>query len=745
MRPDRLSVGRLTVPLIAFVACLAAAPAGGVEPTDAFRGAPPATRKAPVVDRYHGVEVEDDYRWLENGGDAEVQAWSDAQNAYARSILDRLPGVDAIRREVTAIRKIEVPAYLRLASAGGKLFALKQEPPKQQAVLVVMASEDDPASARVVVDPNTIDSRGGTTVDWYVPSPDGALVAVSLSENGTERGNLHVYATASGKETGDAIHSVYRGTAGGSLAWDGDGRGFYYTRYPRPGERPAADLDFYARVYHHRLGTPEAADRYEIGKDFLRIAEVWLHRSPDGRTLLASVEKGDSSEYEHYLRTPRGRWLRLTRFSDQIVLAELGPHGSLYLLSRAGAPRGKLLKVRLADVLRSGRLDLAQATLVVPESDGATEIDPWAAVGTVTVTATRLLILEGIGGPHRVRIFDLNGRPLGELPLPPASAVNQLVRAGGRNPDAVLIQTQSYTAPPAWLRWAPDAGSPVKTALSVPFPIDFGDVEVVRDAAPSKDGTRVPMTILFRKGTRLDGSNPVRLTGYGGFGLSQVPRFNPGLRIWLDHGGVVAFANLRGGGELGDEWHQAGSLTRKQNVFDDFIGCAEQLIRAGYTSQNRLAIEGGSNGGLLMGAALTQRPDLFKAVVSRVGIYDMLRVELDPNGEFNVPEFGSVNDPVQFRALYTYSPYHHVRDGVAYPPALFLTGAHDARVNPMQSRKMTARLQAAGARGVLLRTSATSGHGAGMRLDERIEQEVDVLAFLFAQLGMNAASGSRTP
>lgn len=603
--------------------------------------ASPATRKLPVVDRYHGVEVVDEYRWLENRDDPAVKEWSVAQSSYARSILDHLPGVDAIRKQVTAIRKIELPRYDSLAYAGGELFALKSEPPKQQAALVVMDSEDAPASARVVVDPNRIDPNGTTTVDWYVPSPDGARVAVSLSEGGSERGNLHVYETATGNEIGEVVHRVYYGTAGGSLAWDSDGRGFFYTRYPREGERPPADLDFYTQVYYHRLGTPETADRYEIGKDFLRIAEISLQRSPDGRYILAGVEKGDSGEFEQYLRAPEGRWLRLTGFTDKVIHGVFGQQGSLYLISRDGAPRGKLLQVSVEEVVRRGSLDLAGARLIVPESDGVIEYDRWAWPNTIAVTDTRLFIVEGIGGPHRVRIFDLAGKPQGTLPLPPVSAVSQILEAGGQTPDAVLYQTNSFTEAPAWYRWAPVAGD-AKTVLSVPFPIDFSGVEVVRDWAISKDGTRVPMTILYRKGMKLDGNNPVLMTGYGGFGLSQTPYFNPGLKIWLDHGGVYVFTNLRGGRELGEEWRRGGNLTRKQNVFDDFIGCAEHLVRAGYTSPNRLAIEGSSNGGLLMGAVLTQRPELFKAIVARVGNYDMLRFELEPNGEFNAPELGTI-------------------------------------------------------------------------------------------------------
>jgi prolyl oligopeptidase len=269
-------------------------------------------------------------------------------------------------------------------------------------------------------------------------------------------------------------------------------------------------------------------------------------------------------------------------------------------------------------------------------------------------------------------------------------------------------------------------------------PASFSDVEVIRVSAISKDNTRVPMNILRRKGTKLDGNNPTLLYGYGGYGINESPAFSARRRAWLDHGGVWVTANLRGGAEFGDSWHEQGRLTKKQNVFDDFIACAEYLIKSKYTSPEKLAIEGGSNGGLLMGAALTQRPELFRAVVSHVGIYDMLRVETFPNGAFNVTEFGTVKETEQFKALYAYSPYHHVKDGTDYPAVLFLTGDNDGRVDPMNSRKMTARLQAAthSGRPVFLRTSSGSGHGIGTALNERIEQDADVFAFLFDQLGI---------
>jgi prolyl oligopeptidase len=271
-------------------------------------------------------------------------------------------------------------------------------------------------------------------------------------------------------------------------------------------------------------------------------------------------------------------------------------------------------------------------------------------------------------------------------------------------------------------------------------PVDFDDIEVVREFATSKDGTKVPLNILRKKGLKLDGQNPTLLYGYGGYGISLTPGFDSTRRIWFDAGGVYAVANLRGGGEYGEQWHKAGNLTRKQNVFDDFIAAAEHLIQRRYTSPDKLAVQGGSNGGLLMGAFLTQRPDLARAVVAHVGIYDMLRVELDPNGQFNVTEFGTVNDAAQFQALFAYSPYHHVRSGVKYPAVLLTTGENDGRVNPAQSRKMAARLQAATAsdRPILFRSTASAGHGIGTALKERIAEQADVYGFLFDQLGIEA-------
>jgi prolyl oligopeptidase len=304
---------------------------------------------------------------------------------------------------------------------------------------------------------------------------------------------------------------------------------------------------------------------------------------------------------------------------------------------------------------------------------------------------------------------------------------------------SLLFRDVSYTEPAAWFRCANEKTEASKTALQGTSPVSFSDIEVHREFATSKDGTKIPLNILFRKGMQRDGQNPTLLYAYGGYGISMSPSFDFTRRLWFDRGGVYVVANIRGGGEFGEEWHKAGNLTKKQNVFDDFAAAADYLIKEQYTRPGKLAIQGGSNGGLLMGAMITQHPDLFRAVVTSVGIYDMLRVELAPNGAFNVTEFGTVKDPEQFKALYAYSPYHHVVDGTKYPAVLMMTGANDGRVAPYHSRKMTARLLAANKSGnpILLRTSSSAGHGIGTALSERIKQLADIYGFLFGQLGMS--------
>ncbi len=722
---------RSLVPFVATLAVLTAI-AGAMRSIAA--DAPPATARQTVSDEFHGTTVSEDYRWLEDWNDPKVRQWSDAENVYARSILDNLPHIEQIRARVAEIMSAETVSYWSVESRGGHYFAMKEQPPRQQPFLVVTESLDDLSGERVLVDPNAIDSGGGTSMNWFKPSPDGKLVAVCLSQGGDEVGDVTVFDVETGKPLdGETIPRVNTGTAGGDLAWTPDGEGFFYTRHPREGERPAEDLNFYQQVYFHKLGTPTADDRYELGKDSPRIAETELKVDLRTGRLLATIQNGDGGEFAHYLRDSDGQWRQFSHFDDKIIQAEFGPHDDLFIVSRQDAPRGKIVRVPIDSLDVS--LETAAAETIVPEGEDTIVTTFWQSRdSSFVVTDSRLYVVYQLGGPSEIRAFSLAGKRQAAPKQLPVASASSLQPLGG---DDVLFEMGSYVQPPAVYRFEATSGQTARTAFRTNEPVDLDDAEVVREFATSKDGTQVPVNIIYRKGTLRNGTNPCLATAYGGYGVSIPPGFRALNRVLLDHGFVIATANVRGGGEYGEAWHREGNLAKKQNVFDDFAAVLEHLIDEHYTSSQKLAIIGGSNGGLLMGATFTQHPELMRAVVSSVGIYDMLRVELSPNGAFNVTEFGTVTNSEHFRAMHAYSPYHNVRDGVNYPAVLFLTGANDPRVDPMQSRKMTARLQAADPTGrFLLRTSDDSGHGLDTPLAERIAQQTDIFAFIFNELGV---------
>ncbi|HEX7615465.1 MAG TPA: prolyl oligopeptidase family serine peptidase [Thermoanaerobaculia bacterium] len=686
----------------------------------------PGTPKIPVSNTYHGVTVVDDYRWLENGDAVRVKAWSEAQNARARAFLDRLPGTAALRARIEHLLTARPASISGLVSRGGRHFAVCSDPArKQQPWIVLLPSLTSTEGMRAIVDPNALDPSGHTSFDWFVPSPDGASLAVSLSEGGSEAGTLHVYDVATGRETGDVIPLVQKGTAGGSAAWTAGGKGLFYTRYPREGERAKEVLDFYQQVFFHTLSTPVEGDRVSFGRELPRIAEISLRASEDGKRHLALVQNGDSGDFALYV-LPEGAasWQGVSTFADGVIDARFGPDGSIWAISKKGAPRRRVLRIP------AGNSTLAAARMVLDQRNGVIE--------AIAPTRTRLVTVEALGGKSRVRSYDFEGNLVEELPTPAASAVTSLDRLES---DVVFYSVASFLQPETVFLYDAAKKTSTPTVLRSSPVADFSDAEVIEERAISKDGTLVPMFILQPKRTKRDGRNPVVLTGYGGFGVSQRPSYSDVAHVLTARGVVQVSAILRGGGEFGEDWHDAGRLTRKQNVFDDFLACARRLIELNVTRPGRLAIEGGSNGGLLMGAALTQAPKLFRAVVSHVGIYDMLRVEVSSNGQFNTVEYGTTKVPEQFKALYAYSPYHRVRNGTRYPAILMPTGANDPRVDPMQSRKMVARLRAADPRAtVLLRTSGSTGHGGiGASVNDAVSLLTDVDAFLLHELGVPPA------
>ena len=699
-----------------------------------FADDPTATPKKPVTDDYHGVKIVDDYRWLENADDSETKAWTAAQSKTARAYLDRQSTLPALKKRLKTLMTLTSPGYSAIQKRGETFFALKAELKKDQAILVTFAKLTEADTAKVLVDPNVLDPKGQTTIDFFVPSRNGKLVAVSLSEGGNEEGTLYLYEAATGKKLPDVLPRVNLPTAGGDVAWDADDQGFVYTRYPRGDERPKSDLNFYQQLYHHKLGTDTKEDSYVLGKEFPRIAEICLDSDATGQYLLATVQNGDGGEFMHHLRGPDGKWQQLTRYEDKVIAGAFGGPGnaSVYLLSRKDAPRGKIISVRLT------KPNLAGAMTVVKESELNIEGLRFTAnrpYPPFTLTDSGIYVVYSDGGPSRLRHFEIGSDRGEDVPLPPVASVLDVVHLN--EPD-VLFEYETFLVPPAWYTFKPGAGKPQRTPLARKSPADFSDCEVLREFVASRDGTKVPLSIIKRRDVRSNGENPTLLTGYGGYGISIKPRFKAATLAWLEQGGILAVANLRGGSEYGEAWHQGGMLAQKQNVFDDFLACARYLIAAKYTNNSRLAIEGGSNGGLLMGAALTQDPRLFRAVVTHVGIYDMMRYEQHPNGAFNVTEFGSVKDAALFKALRAYSPYQNIKDGTTYPAVFLLTGANDGRVDPANSKKMAARLQAATSsqRPVLLLVDTGSGHGLGDGLGAAIAKAADVYAFLFDQMEM---------
>ncbi len=671
--------------------------------------------RIPVTETFHGVDVTEDYRWLEDASSAETIAWTRAQQRRSRAYFDGIPWRGALRARVERLLKSEMTAYMRLTSGGGVFFALKAQTPRQQPFLVVLTDLDDLGTERVVVDPDLIDPSGETTIDFFVPSPDGRLVAVSVSEHGTEDGSLHIYDVESGKVVDEPIPHV--NLMGGSVAWRHDGSGFWYTRCADP-------AGFRQQVWFREFGvTP---DRLDLTGPFAdeQIAEHYLSASPDGRWVMDRVQKGDGGEWQVFLRSQGsdGWWWQVAGVPDKCVHAALGAD-ALHLLSRRDAPRGRVLRLPLT----SGAT-VASAGEIVPA--GETVIEDLAVAGDT------VWVVDMDGGPQRVRAFDGRGRPLPPVEIPPMSSVSSyFARLSAVGEDRVAWLRESFTEPPAW--WVAARGeAPRRTALRTTAPVDLTGYEVTREFATSKDGTRVPLNVIAAPGAPRDGTAPALLTAYGGYGISLVPRFDPGLLLWLEQGGVYLVANIRGGGEFGEQWHHAGRLASKQNCFDDFIACVNHLHSSGITSRERLAVMGGSNGGLLMGAVLTQRPDIARAVVAAVPVMDSLRAETTTNGRFNIPEYGTVADPELFTALFAYSPYHNVVDGNAYPAVLLTAGENDTRVDVWHAKKMTARLQQATSceRPVLLRLAAR-GHLAGS-LDQAIDETTDWHAFLFDQLGL---------
>ncbi len=674
----------------------------------------PPTRSEKVIDKLHGVEVADPYRWLEDADSAEVKAWVEKQNALTRSVLDPLPGRDKIRERLNIL--LEVGSIGTPAPVKGRYFYTKREGRQNQPVLYVR--DGLKGTDRALVDPNALAADGTVALDWWFPSRDGRLLAYGLSRNGNEQSTLHLLDVPTGKDLPDTIER----TRACSVAWLPDGKGFYYTRYPAADSVPKGEENYHRHVFLHRLGDDPAKDVKVFGEG--RAAEDWpnVGLSPDGRWLVVTEEQGwAKAEVFFQDRSKDGAEFRPLVEKVQARFDVVVRNDRFYVHTNDQAPRYRLFQVNPEKPERKDWKEL------IPQ--GQDVLTSVAAVGDVL--AAQLMHKAS----SRLRLYDRDGKKIEEVKLPTLGTIAGI--GAEWDGDELLYGFQSFTVPPSIYRVDLKARQS-ELWQRVEADVDFAAYDVEQVSYPSKDKTPVTMFLAHKKGLKRDGKTPTLLHAYGGFNISMTPTFNSSRFLFLERGGLLAVANLRGGGESGEEWHQAGMLGKKQNVFDDFIAAAEWLFAEGYTDREHLAIQGGSNGGLLMGAALTQRPDLFRAVVCQVPLLDMVRYHQFLIARLWIPEYGSADDPKAFEWLYAYSPYHKVKDGTTYPAVLLEAAESDTRVDALHARKMAARLQAATAsdRPVLLRLESKAGHGAGKPRTKVLDELTDVWGFLFWQLGM---------
>ena len=666
----------------------------------------PPARRLNLIETLHGVEVADPYRWLEDAGSAESAAWVEAQNVLTRAHLDG-PRRDAL---VARLRTLyDYPRTLSFAGRAGRYFFTHNPGLLDQPILYAQDGAD--AAPIVLLDPNALSADGTTALTAYFPSPDGSRVAYALSHHGSDRQTVRVL----GRE--DEIAFVKFA----SLAWTRDGGGFYYLRFPEPGSVAAGDEQYYGRIYSHRLGDPQDADALVFAHHEREVVPL-VHVTASGRWVVITAQRGASDDAEVFVAdvpgptAEAGRPQRVLGAFDAAYDFIEEADGQLFFRTTKDAPMGRIVSI---DPLRP--------------QDGLREVVAESGDRLSHAVMARERIAAGYlhDASDRLRTFALDGTPLEEIPLPGIGSIVTL--DAGPDDEEIRFVFTSFTDPPrAWVSRGAVISGLKRGATSRS---ESGAYRTTQVWYPSKDGTRVSMFLVHRGDVAPDGERPVLLSGYGGFNISRTPAYDPGNFPFLDAGGVFALANLRGGGEYGESWHRAGMLDRKQNVFDDFIAAAEFLVAGGWTRPARIAIEGGSNGGLLVGAVMLQRPDLFGAVVCRVPVADMLRYHLFTIGRFWIPEYGSADDPAQFAYLLAYSPYHNVRGGVRYPPALVMTADTDDRVDPGMAKKFAARLQADASGGpFLIRVEMKAGHGAGKPIAKIIDEDADILAFVLGAL-----------
>lgn len=690
----------------------------------------PNTPVRNVTEDYFGTKVTDPYRWLENTSDPEVVSWMKQQNDYTRDALAKIPGREELLARIKSLDNAGA-VVSDLQVWGGHYFYLKTEPGSDNRKLYVRDTVGAPE--RLLVDPEKLTTADGKhfSIDFFQSSSDGRYVGYGISPGGSEDSVLHILETS----TGTALPDVIDRAQFGQPTWLPDGRSFFITRTQKlgPNDPPTAKYQK-LRVYRHTLGNDPEKDPQIFGYEFIPSIKVTeddfplvIYSPAAPKAMVGLIIHGVKNEKDVYVApfsdtpTAKTSWTEVADDSEDITT--LDTHGDdLFLLSHKDASRFKVLRTSLS------KPDLAKATLAVPPSE--------PVIMNIAAAADGLYVQDLDGGIGKLRKLSYGSESVEQVKLPFEGAIQALVT----NPTApgAWMELVGWTKSPLWYSLDTRSGSVEDTHIVPPSPVDYSGIISEEVKAKSGDGTMVPLSIIHRKDIHMDGSNPTWLEGYGAYGLTIDPGFRPTLLAFLERGGIYAASHVRGGGEYGEDWHNAGRKLTKQHTVDDFIACARYLIENKYTSTPKLAGEGTSAGGITIGGAITQRPDLFAAALIRVGDSDSMRSELMASGPANIPEFGTVKDPEGFKGLYAMDAYQHVKPGTAYPAVLLTTGVNDPRVAPWQAAKMTARLQASTDSGkpVLLRVDYDAGHGMGSTKSQRDTEFADEVAFLMWQFGV---------
>jgi len=694
---------------------------------------PPATRRMALVENLHGVQVADPYRWLEDEKSSEVQKWLKAMDGYTRKHLNSLTGRDELAK------RLEELSYFDYISApkrrGERYFFVQRHKNKEKKVHYWRQGDKGPA--KILLDPNKMSKDGSTSVLDVFPDHQGKNVAYKVSKNNADEATLHVMNVA----TGDVSKKdTIPGAKYAKPAWTPDGKGFYYTRLPMDPDIPVAERPGYAEVYFHRLGTDPSEDILVHPKTGDPCTFLITQLSRDGRYLFVTKARGWSQFEVFWKDLRKGKRAKFKTFAkapegEKALYRVFAWKRWIYVLTNEGAPRYRVFRV---NPRRPSRKNWQE---IIPEQDDAV-LDEFKIMGG------HMMLKYMKNASTELRVANLKGKITRKIELPSIGSVSDIT--GTPEDDTAYYDFCSYIYPRTVYKTSISKGtSSVHFQLNLPV---NGDPYTINQVwYPSKDGTKVSMFLIHRKNIKRDGSNPCLLYGYGGFNVSITPKFIPTYLVWIEQGGVVAIPNLRGGGEYGESWHRAGMLKNKQNTFDDFTAAAKYLINEKYTSPARLAIRGGSNGGLLVGAAMVQAPKLFRAVTCHVPLLDMVRYHKFGSGQTWIPEYGSADDPEQFKFIYAYSPYHHVRKGEAYPAMLMFSADSDDRVDPMHARKFTAAVLNASSspHPVLMRLEEKAGHGGGDMVKKTVARTADELVFLFKELGVKtkptATTGTEEP